>query len=172
MASTHDDAARRVVPARREHLPAVAAVYNQAVAERWATADLDLKPDRHFEDWWAAHPPDTYPVYVCEEDGRVLGWCSLSAYRPGRAALREVAEVSVYVDAGQRGRGVGSALLGHALSDARRLGLRILFAIVIDGNEASLALLRRHGFGRWGFLPDVVNVDGVLRGQVYLGRRV
>jgi phosphinothricin acetyltransferase len=170
--ATDGGAGPRVILARREHLPAVAAIYNQAVAERWATADLDLKPERHFEDWWLAHPPDAYPVYVGEEDGRVLGWCSVSAYRPGRAALRGVAEVSVYVDAGQRGRGVGAALLRHALSDAPRIGKRILFAIVIDGNEASLALLRRHGFERWGFLPDVVDVDGVLRGQVYLGRRV
>ncbi len=155
-----------------QDLPAIVNVYNQAIAERNATADLEPKRVEEQRQWFEAHPPASFPIYVYEHQGEVVGWCSISAYRPGRKALQEVGEISCYVGVSYRGKGVGSCLVENALNDCPRIGKRILFAIVIEGNAGSLKLLNNHGFVQWGFLPDVINFDGELKGQLYMGKKV
>jgi phosphinothricin acetyltransferase len=140
----------------REDLPAIVAIYNQAVAERNAAGDLEPKRLEDQIAWYDAHPPETYPVFVCVRDGdaEVVGWSSVSAYRPGRQAMRDVGEVSHYVAREHRGQGVGSRLVDHTLRDCRRTGKRVLIAVVMERNAGSLALLTKHGFRQWGFLPE------------------
>jgi phosphinothricin acetyltransferase len=79
---------------------------------------------------------------------------------PGRAALRFTAEISYYIATTRQRQGVGTALLEHALAACPALGIRHLFAIVLESNEASLKLLRKMGFEQWGYLPGVADFDG------------
>lgn len=159
----------RVRLATEADLPAIDSIYNQAIAERFCTADLKpIGVDRRRE-WFDAHNAERYPVFVYEQD-RVLGWLSLSAYRPGREALQDVAEVSYYVDESHRGEGIGSRLMEHALAESVRMKKRVLFAVIIEGNDASAALLKKFGFDQWGFLPQVIACYGEVRAQIYLGK--
>lgn len=152
-------------------LPRIVEIYNQAIAAKNATADTVPFTVEQRRDWFQIHTPDEYPLYVYEEEGRVLGWLSVSPYR-GRPALARTAEVSYYVDYACQGRGIGSALMVHALADAPRLGKKIYLAILLEWNTASRRLLEKFGFERWGYLPDVAEFDGRLCGQFYYGRRV
>jgi len=151
-------------------LPVIDAIYNQAIAQRFCTADLKPIGERRRREWFAAHEPERYPVYVYEEEGQVLGWLSFSAYRPGREALQDVAEVSFYVDESHRGKGIGSRLMEHALAESRRMKKRVLFAVIIEGNAASANLLKKFGFEQWGVLLQVIACFGEVRGQIYLGK--
>jgi phosphinothricin acetyltransferase len=151
-------------------LPAIDAIYNQAITQHFCTADLHPIGAQRRREWFDAHEPARYPVFVYDQDGNVLGWLSLSAYRPGREALQDVAEVSYYVDEAHRGEGIGSRLVEHALIESMRMNKRVLFAIIIEGNEASVALLKRFGFEQWGYLPQVIACYGEVRGQLYLGK--
>ena len=151
-------------------LPAIDEIYNQAVAQHFQTGDLQPIGDRRRQEWFDAHNPHTYPIYLYEENGSVLGWLSLSVYRPGRQALQDVAELSYYVALAHQGKGIGTCLLDHAISESRCMGKRVLFAVIIDGNAASLSLLKKFGFEKWGYLPEVISCYGEVRGQVYLGR--
>jgi L-amino acid N-acyltransferase YncA len=150
-------------------LPAIDAIYNQAIARHFLTADLKPIGETRRREWFDAHDEVRYPIYVYEEE-RVLGWLSLSAYRPGREALQDVAEVSYYVEEAHRGEGIGTRLMEHALTESRRMKKRVLFAVIIDGNNASAALLKKFGFEQWGYLPQVIACYGEVRGQVYLGK--
>jgi len=151
-------------------LPEIVDIYNQAVRERFATADLfPVTVDQRLA-WFGEHDSDSLPIYVAELDGAVVGWCSLSAYRSGRAALRGTAEISYYVRADSRGRGVGAALVRRAIDDAPRLGKRVVFGILLEKNTASINLLKKCGFELWGRLPDVASIDGELVSHVYYGR--
>jgi phosphinothricin acetyltransferase len=158
--------------ATRADLPAIVDIYNEAVADRFATADLaPVTVDRQAA-WFQDHDATSFPVYVLERGGVLHGWCSLSAYRARRAALLGTAEISYYVRADSRGRGVGTALVRHAVGQAPRLGKRVLFAILLERNLASIRLMTRCGFELWGRLPDVALIDGVLVSHVYYGRKV
>lgn len=155
-----------------DDLAAIVAIYNEAVEHRFATADLHPVTVDQRMAWFHEHDAATLPIYVAEREGAVVGWCSLSAYRAGRAAVRRTAEISYYVSVAARGRGVGTALVEHAIEQAPRLGKHVLFGILLERNAPSIRLLTRCGFQLWGRLPDVALIDGELVSHVYYGRSV
>ncbi|MBT4817008.1 MAG: N-acetyltransferase [Lentisphaerae bacterium] len=158
--------------ARTDDLAEIVTIYNQAILLKSATADTSPVSVQSREQWLADHRPETYPVYVSTQDEAVTGWCSLSPYRPGREALRFTAEVSYYVHEVWRRQGIGRALLQHAVDECPRLGLKTLFALLLEINTPSVALLESLGFGRWGFMPGVADFDGSECGHLVYGRRV
>ncbi|MGW8313983.1 MAG: N-acetyltransferase family protein, partial [Bacteroidales bacterium] len=122
--------------------------------------------------WFLEHDPGLYPIYVFEEEGAVRGWVSLGPYRPGRQALAHVAEVSYYVEREYRGRGIGRALLGHAISEAPNLGYSVLVAILLGGNIPSIRLLETYGFERWGSMPGIAHIEGARADHLYYGLKL
>lgn len=162
----------RIRHATAADVSAITEIYNQAVAMRSVTADLSPVSEDDRRVWLAQHAPDAYPVYVAETDEGVRAWCSLSAYRPGRKALRHTAEISYYVHQEARGQGLASALIAHAIDQCPGIGLKTLFAILLDINADSVALLEKFEFERWGHLPKVADFDGTECGHLYYGLRV
>jgi phosphinothricin acetyltransferase len=153
-------------------LPAITGIYNEAIEQRFATADLQPVTVDRRRAWFDEHDPASLPIFVFDDNGVVRGWCSLSAYRPGREAVRRTAEISYYVGRDSRRRGIGSALVEHAVRESPRLGKHVLFAILLEKNQASVRLMTRCGFELWGKLPDVAAIDGELVSHLYYGRMV
>jgi L-amino acid N-acyltransferase YncA len=156
----------------KEDLPALTEIYNQSVLQRFQTADMTPKTVEDRKEWFEIHQDESYPLWVVEEESRVVGYLTLSPYRPGREALRFTAEISYYIHSDYQGRGIGSRLMTHGLDSAVSLGHKSLFAIIIDNNEGSSALLEKFGFEQWGHLPKIADYDGVEVGQIYYGRRI
>ena len=152
-------------------LPRLVEIYNQAIASHTATTDTVPFTVETRRGWFDAHAPDSYPIYVCESDNQVVGYLSLSPYR-GRPALARTAEVSYYVDYAWHGKGVGSALMQHAIQDAARTGRKVFIAILLEWNTGSIKLLEKFGFEKWSYLPEVAEFDGRLCGHLYYGRKV
>ena len=155
--------------ARKEDLPVINDIYNQAVRQRFSTAHLEPVSLEEREQWFAHHDPDRFPVFIAILDGRVLGWVSLGPYREDRQALAHVAEVSYYVDENERGKGYGSALLEFAMHRARDFGFTVLIAILLDKNPASIGLLKKFGFQEWGRMPEIALIDGQKADHLYYG---
>jgi phosphinothricin acetyltransferase len=57
-------------------------------------------------------------------------------------------------------------------SQCSKLGIKTLFAIILDDNEASVKLIEKCGYKKWGHLPGVAVFDGVEAGHLYYGKRV
>ena len=95
------------------------------------------------------------PYLVAERAGRVIGYCYAGPFRP-RVAYRFTVEDSVYVEAGEIGRGLGRALLEQVIARSGELGYRQMVA-VIGGRETtgSIRLHERLGFAHMGVLPAV-----------------
>ncbi len=115
------------------------------------------------------------PYYVYELDGRVVAYAYAHKYHE-RYGYRFCAELSVYVDSGFRGRGIGRELYARLISKLRELGYRNLYGIVVDPNPASFRLHesfgfrevgRTHGSGfKLGQLHDVVTFELLLGGDL------
>ena len=137
--------------------PAVAAIYNQGIAERGATFETRPRTIDDVAPWF--ENAARFPTLVYELDGRVVGWANLSAYRP-RECYAGIAEFSIYVHADARGRGVGRALLGRLIDEARSRGYWKLLSRIFTFNTASLALCRTAGFREVGVYEKHGRLDG------------
>ena len=153
-------------------LPRIVDIYNQAVETGFLTADTEPTSVESRLDWFDSHTADYYPVYIDEHEGEIRGWCSLSPYRKGRLGLRYTAEISYYVNKSYQRQRIATRLIEHALNDCARLNLKTLFAIILDSNRGSIALLEKLGFEQWGHMPGVADFNGVECGHTYLGLRL
>jgi phosphinothricin acetyltransferase len=151
-------------------LPEINAIYNQAVRQKYCTAHLEEVDLAYTRRWFSEHSPARYPVFVAVEGDRLMAWLSLGPYRPGRQALASTAEISYYVGTGHRGKGVASSLVKFALDRAPDLGFSHLVAILLDRNHASIGLLEKFQFSRWGCLPGIAMIDGEPCDHLYYGR--
>lgn len=150
--------------ATRADLQAIVAIYNASIPGRLATADLEpvLVQDRVK---WCERHSRLRPLWVARIAGQVVGWLSFEDFY-GRPAYHRTAEVSVYVAADRQRLGIGRQLLGAAVERAPELGLSTLLGFIFGHNEPSLRLFERFGFMAAGRLPEVAELDGVLRDLV------
>ena len=158
--------------AQLDDLASIVDIYNQSIPSKQATGDTQPVRVEDRLAWFQEHRPDEHPIFVAELDQQVAGWCSLSAYRPGRAALRFTAEISYYISYAYHRQGIGTALVEHALAACPALGIKHVFAIVLDGNQASVKLLKKMDFEKWGYLPKVADFDGKEVSHLYYGRHL
>ncbi len=158
--------------AERQDLEALVEIYNQAIAAGQKTADLTPFTAVERIEWFDEHPPDQYPIVVTEQENMIVGYLTISAYRSGRNALRHTAEVSVFIHFDYHRQGIASSLLHHAIDICPTLNIKTLFAILLDGNQGSIHLLKKFGFEQWGHMPRVAEFDDVEVGHLYYGLRM
>lgn len=156
----------------RNDLADIVMIYNQAVKAGFMTADMEPVTVEQRQKWFDEHLPNKHPIFVAEENNKVIGWLSLSPYRPGRKALQYTQEVSYYINFDSQGKGVASRLLQHAIDQSPKLNIKTLFAILISSNIPSIKLLEKFHFEKWGEFPRVANYNGIEVGQVYYGLRI
>lgn len=135
---------------------AVAEIYNQGIADRLATFETERRQPDQLAERISDH---AHPFVVAEGDGRLVGWAAAGTYRP-RTCYAGVGEFSVYVARGERGRGVGRALLQALIAEAERLGFWKLVSRVFSFNTASRALCRACGFREVGVYEKHGRLDG------------
>jgi phosphinothricin acetyltransferase len=147
-----------VRPALQTDASAIAAIYNQGIAERSSTFETALRSAEDMLERIKAAA--RFPVLVVVDGNEViLGWAGLSAYR-ARACYAGVAEFSIYMDTNARGRGAGKLLLNRLIEEASTLGYWKLLSRVFLFNTASRALCRSCGFREVGVYEKHAKLDG------------
>ncbi len=134
-------------------LPRIAAIYDEQVRTAISTFDLDPRPMAYWEERLASTEPGDH-VLVADSQEEVVGYAYSSSYRP-RPAYARTREVSVYLSAQARGRGLGRLLYDELLVRLRADGVHQVLAVIALPNDASEALHRACGFSRVGVLPEV-----------------
>jgi len=100
----------------------------------------------------------------------VIGWAALTPVS-GRCVYAGVAEVSVYVHTGHRGKGVGKKLLEELIRESEKENLWTLQAGIFPENAASLHLHEQFGFRKIGYREKIGKMKNVWRDTVLLERR-
>jgi L-amino acid N-acyltransferase YncA len=145
--------------------PAVAAIYQEGIDTGHATLEVRVPT---WPEWDASHRRDGR--LVAREDGHVVAWAALSPVSE-RCCYAGVAEVSLYVAASARGRGVGRALLRALVEVSERQGIWTLQAGILSSNEASLALCSGCGFRVVGRRERLGQLHGTWRDVILMERR-
>jgi L-amino acid N-acyltransferase len=135
-------------------LPAILVIYNHAVEH--TTAVFDYRPQTldTRREWFRAKQAASLPVFVAADGDRVLGFASYGPFRAWPAYKYSV-ELSVYVDAGARRRGLGADLVRAVIADARARDLHVVIAGITADNDISLRLHERLGFREVAHIPQV-----------------
>lgn len=147
------------------HWDAVKKIYEEGIATGNATFQTEAPS---WEEWDKAH--SAKPRLVAVENNEVLGWAAITPVS-GRCVYAGVGEVSVYVSADARGKGVGKKLLQALTGESEKENFWTLQAGIFPENAASIALHHSCGFRTIGSREKIGKLKGIWRDTVLLERR-
>ena len=141
--------------------PEVAAIYQEGIETGSAT--FETAPPASWDEW--SRSKINACSLVARVDDRMAGWAALSP-TSGRRVYAGVAEVSIYIKAAMRGKGVGSRLLDELILVSEANGIWTLQAGILVENRASVMLHLRHGFRLVGVREKLGRMEfGPYQGQ-------
>jgi phosphinothricin acetyltransferase len=143
----------------------IAAIYNQGIEGRVATFEVRLRKPDDIRAWFDRK----HPVVVVEDGGSIIAFAATFPYRP-RDCYAGIAELSVYVARGYRGRGAGKLALSAMLDAAERAGFWKVLSRIFPENTGSRALVRSAGFREVGIYEKHGQLDGVWKDVIIVER--
>jgi len=146
---------------------AIARIYNQGIEDRVATFETRLRSIADVDDWFDGR----HPIVVVENSGEIIAFAATFPYR-SRECYAGIAEASLYVARGSRGRGAGKLALAALLQHAERAGFWKLVSRVFPENQASRRLISSLGFREVGIYQKHGKLDGVWRDVVIVERLI
>lgn len=133
---------------------AVARIYNHYVKETFVTFEEEQVSLATMAQRIREGASAELPWLVAEQGGSIVGYALASKWK-GRCAYRFSVEVSVYVDPGNLGQGIGSRLYGCLISRVQAQGIHAIIAGIALPNEASVAFHESCGFERAAHFKEV-----------------
>lgn len=149
-------------------LPTASRIYNQsAVATTYSYTLVDTKVEDRLS-WWHELVADGRPVLVAEVDETMAGYATYHRFRGG-GGYDVTAEVTIWLDAPARGRGVGRKLMAELIRHARAdHHLHNLLAVIDSQNERSIGFHSAMSFTEVGRLPHIAYKLGDWRTAVFM----
>jgi L-amino acid N-acyltransferase len=134
-------------------LIAINDIYNHYVLNSTCTyqEETELITDR--QTWFSKHG-ENHPVTVALLDRQIVGWGSLSPYRP-RSAYRSTVENAVYVHPNFHRRGIGSMIVTDSIDRAHTIGHHTIMAIIDADQIGSIVLHEKLRFKKAAHLKQV-----------------
>jgi L-amino acid N-acyltransferase YncA len=131
----------------------IAEIYNYYVANSHCTFEVDAVADRDMASR-IEHILKKYTFLVYEKDGVVIGYAYAAEYKP-RAAYKHSEEISVYVKANLKQKGIGSALYGSLLGEIGETDVHAIIAGISLPNDPSVRLHEKFGFAKVAHFREV-----------------
>lgn len=152
-------------------------IYSYYVEKTAVTFEVDVPTVTEFETRISTIRK-TFPYYVAEGEGQILGYAYASKFRT-RAAYGWDCELSIYVSKDNHRAGIGSLLLEAVEETLRRQGIINLYAVIVDTPQASeylpkesITFHEKHGFHEEGRLTKSGVKFGKWFDTVYLVKRI
>jgi GNAT superfamily N-acetyltransferase len=108
-----------------------------------------LSPQARQQVWetWLAEPNPEFVAFVAEEEGAVVGFCSLLLTARDADLPHNTAEITaLYVEPARWRHGIGKALLTHALQTAEAAGAEMVTLWILELNKSARAFYAGLGF--------------------------
>lgn len=141
-------------PFQWSDVPAITTIYRHYVDHTAITFDTEAPGEEAIAEKYAGLKKLGHPLIIAEREGRTVGYAYASFYRP-RAAYRFTCEDSIYLDPGEKGRGIGKALLTELLEQSRAFGFKQMLAVITADTANSIAIHEKFGFKRVGYYEAV-----------------
>ena len=147
-------AALTLRPSTEADLPAIQAIYAQAVEHGTGTFETEVPSVEEMGRRRAEVLGRNLPWLVAERGGEVLGYAYANYFRP-RLAYRFCVEDSIYLAPAAQGQGVGRLLLAELIGRCEAAGARQMLAVIGDADNAgSIGVHTALGFQQTGVLKS------------------
>ena len=150
---------------RSEDWDQVRQIYLDGLATGQATFEVEAPS---WEAWNKNHHAHSRLVARC--NNRVIAWAALAPVSV-RQCYSGVAEVSLYVRADQRDKGLGLRLLQAVIESSERHGIWTLCGATFPENTASINLQLACGFRIVGYRERIAQHHGIWRDTILTERR-
>jgi len=104
--------------ATEDDLAQILIIYNDIILNTTAVYDYEPHSIEMRRDWFNTKKKQGFPVFVAEDDGKIVGLSSIGPFR-NWAGYKYTVENSIYVDAAQRGKGIGKLLMPPIIEAAK-----------------------------------------------------
>lgn len=145
--------------------PEIKAIFEDGI--KTGDATLETSPPEWLV-WNDAHLE--FGRILSEENGVVTGWAALIPVSR-RKAYEGVAEESIYIREGFRGKGTGSLLMQELIKICEESGIWTIQAVILRENTGSILFHERHGFRTVGYREKIGKQGSVWRDTVLMERR-
>lgn len=137
----------------------MARLLNQIIAAGGTTAIARPVTAQDIAEWIAFDPPRSAWHVAVDADERIVGfqWIEPEASLPPEAA-----NIATFVQIGQTGLGIGSALFEATRTAARALGYLWINANIRADNEGGLIYYQSRGFQDYGVIEGYRMADGQI----------
>ena len=140
-------------------------IYKMGLETRMATFET-IVPS--WTVWDLKHLSHSRLVYI--DNDKILGWSALSPVST-RLTYIGVAEISIYVDTDNLGKGIGSMLMEKMIESSEQNNVWTLFSSVFPENTSTLKLHEKFGFRIIGRRDRIAQLDGIWRDTILLELR-
>jgi phosphinothricin acetyltransferase len=141
-------------PAMTSDLPALVDIYNHYVTSSHCTFDTLPFNLASRQPWWIQFDGERHQCWLASDGLRTVGYACTSAFKP-KPAYDTSVEISVYVDDGCGGRGIGQKLYEVLLPQLAQHGVHRAYAGIALPNDASIRLHEKFGFQQAAHFTEV-----------------
>ena len=158
--------------ATKDDAQAVHDIYGAYVPLDYVTFTVD-NPDVEAYRQKIMNTLEKYPFLVAEdEDGKILGYAYGSPLRPHDAYQWNVEWTIVLAPDAPRRQGIASALYKEFAGILEKQGYRYVYGVLVDTNEASIALHKSLGFSEVGHFENAGFKLGAWRGIRWMVKQI
>ncbi len=157
--------------AQVDDIVAITAIYNDAVANTFATFDEEPATVEERTRWFEQFSTvGAHRLLVATgDDGDVVGYAGSMAYRR-HPAFASTVEFTIYLDSDARGSGIGSQLYEALIDAVQHEHVHCIVAGIAVPNEASVALHRRFEFSDVGIFREYAVKHGKRIDSLWMQR--
>jgi len=145
--------------AEEKDIPAITKIYNQGIEDRIATLETRLREEPEMLEWLTKRDEKHKVIVIEDPEGKVSGWASLNVFN-SRCCYSSVVDISIYIERGKRGLGLGKILLKSLMQVAVEQGFHKLVLSTFKFNEAGQGLYKSVGFREVGTYMKQGILDG------------
>ena len=149
----------------KDDFPELIEIYQQGLATNIATFQNDQPA---WEEWNKGHLPNCRIGIF--ENNIMLGWAALTPVS-GRCVYAGVAELSIYIAAESRGKGIGILLMRELIDQSEAHGIWTLQSGIFAENKISIKLHEKCGFRTVGYREKIGQKNGIWKDTVLMERR-
>ncbi len=148
-------------PMKDDYLQKAAEIYNHYIENTTVTFHTEpltaeeMKPILYQDD-------DLYVTFGVFDGSDFCGYAYMAPYKK-RQAYRISSEVTLYLDPGYSGKGIGSLALELLEDHAKKQGIHSFLAVICAENTASIKLFSKNGYEKCAHFKEVgIKFDRML----------